>query len=109
MKTWNRIALVVLAILTWAPATSADPSNPAVEDVRQPPSAVTPEGEYNRGLRARLTSDWSGAEAAFRNALALRPDFPEAWSELGYALRNLGRYGDSLAAYDEALRRRPDF
>ena len=109
MSGLQQIALVVLAISLWVLPAFADPTNPAVEDVRQPPATETPEGEYNRGIRARITGDWAAAEASFRNALFLRADFPEAWSELGYALRNLGRYEDSLAAYDEALRRRPEF
>ena len=46
---------------------------------------------------------------ASSKAIALRATFPEAWNELGYALRNRGRYPDSLAAYEEALRLRPDF
>jgi superkiller protein 3 len=44
-----------------------------------------------------------------RAAVALRSAFPDAWNELGYALRNQGRYAESLAAHDEALRLRPDF
>jgi tetratricopeptide (TPR) repeat protein len=39
----------------------------------------------------------------------LRPSYAEAWNELGYALRNQGRYPDSLNAYDQALRLRPNF
>ena len=100
--------LVAAIVLSSAPAP-ADPSRPAVEDVRQPPSAVTPEGEYNRGIRARVASDWAEAETSFRSALLLRPGFAEAWSELGYALRKQGRYRDSLDAYGEALRLRPEF
>ena len=46
---------------------------------------------------------------AFSKAVELRPNFPEAWNELGYALRNQGRYEDSVRAYDEALRLRPRF
>lgn len=102
------IVLLVATVLSSASAL-ADPSRPALEDVRQPPAAMTPEGEYNRGIRARVASDWAAAEAAFRSALVLRPTFPEAWSELGYALRNQGRYQESLVAYDRALRLRPDF
>lgn len=45
----------------------------------------------------------------FRQAIALRPDFADAWTELGYALRHRGRYAESVAACDEALRLRPDF
>jgi tetratricopeptide (TPR) repeat protein len=56
-----------------------------------------------------VVRDWVAAEAAFRRALALRDDFADAWNELGYALRNQGRYTESLVAYDRALRLRPDF
>jgi tetratricopeptide (TPR) repeat protein len=87
----------------------ADPSSPAVEQRRQPPAAATADSEYNRGVRARLVTDWGAAADAFRRALALRPDFADAWNELGYALRHLGRYAESLQAYDQALRLRPDF
>ena len=103
------VIVAVLAIVAVPSPAPADPSRPAVEEIRQPPSVVTPEGEYNRGIRARIATDWAGAETAFRSALILRPAFPEAWSELGYALRHLGRYGESLRAYAEALRLRPDF
>jgi Flp pilus assembly protein TadD len=99
----------VLALLIAAPAALADPSSPAVEDRRQPPPSPSADSEYDRGVRARVARDWPAAEAAFRRALALRAAWPDAWNELGYALRHLGRYGESLAAYDEALRLRPDF
>jgi tetratricopeptide (TPR) repeat protein len=101
---------LVAAGLTLSPSAGlADPSGLAVEEVRQPSFAVTAESEYNRGVRARTSTDWTAAEDAFRKAIALRAAFPEAWNELGYALRNQGRYAESLDAYDEALRLRPDF
>ena len=90
-------------------ATPADPSSPAVEERRQPLPVADADGEYDRGVRARVAQDWPAAAAAFRRAVALRATFPEAWNELGFALRNQGRYAESLAAYDEALRQRPQF
>ena len=102
------LAVVLAAVL--APADGrADPSSPAVEQRRQPPPSTDAEREYDRGARARVAQDWQAAAVAFRRAVALRPAFPEAWNELGFALRNQGRYADSLAAYDEALRLRPSF
>jgi tetratricopeptide (TPR) repeat protein len=105
------VAVVVVgAILALAPArAAADPSSPAVEERRQSPAETTADTEYNRGVRARVVKDWVGAEAAFRQAIVQRPDFADAWNELGYALRNQGRYGESVDAYGEALRLRPDF
>jgi tetratricopeptide (TPR) repeat protein len=87
----------------------ADPSSPAVQERRQSAPVADAESEYNRGVRARVAKDWTAAVSAFRGALALRGDFPDAWNELGYALRNQGRYSESLDAYHEALRLRPDF
>ena len=104
------MALVVLALVTLTPPVArADPTSPAVEERRQPPATSGADSEYDRGIRARLVSDWGAAVNAFRGAIKLRPDFPDAWNELGFALRQQGRYGESLDAYHEALRLRPNF
>jgi tetratricopeptide (TPR) repeat protein len=101
------LAAVVSAV---APSHGfAEPSPPAVEPLRQPTAAPSAESEFNRGARARVAKDWPTAEKAFRSAIALRANYAEAWNELGYALRNQGRYADSVKAYDEALRLKPNF
>ncbi len=51
----------------------------------------------------------SDAEAAFRAALRLQPDFVEAHNNLGTALRVLNRLAEAEAAYREALRLKPDY
>jgi len=105
-------ALGLLAVASLAlgpPPSAADPGSPAVEERREPPAVASADSEYNRGIRARVVKDWKAAEAAFRSALTLRAAFPDAWNELGFALRNQGRYTEALQAYDEALRLRPDF
>ncbi len=88
---------------------TAEPSSPAVESRRQSPAETSAQSEYNRGVRARVSKDWPAAVGAFRHAVDLRPDYADAWNELGYALRNMGRYEESLDAYDVALRLRPKF
>lgn len=100
---------VVCVLGLTAPAGFADPSSPAVEERREPPAAPSADSAYDRGIRARIVKDWAAAESAFRRALALRAAFPDAWNELGYALRNQGRYAESVQAYQEALRLRPRF
>jgi len=75
----------------------------------QPAAVPSPEQEYNRGLSAKAAKNWSAAVASFQKAVSMKPAYPEAWNELGYALRNQGRYPESLQAYDEALRLRPNF
>src|SRR6266852_1432488 len=107
MKTIAALTLVAAAL---APATTlADPSSPAVEQRRQSPAEATAQSEYNRGVRARVARDWVTAITAFRQVVDASPDFADAWNELGYALRNQGRYADALDAYDRALQLRPDF
>ena len=101
---------VAAAVPALAPSAGvADPSTPAVEQRRQSPAEASAASEYDRGVRARVVKNWPAAENAFRRAIAFRPDFADAWNELGYALRNLGRYPESLDAYGEALRLRPEF
>ena len=96
--------------LTLTPsATLAEPSTPSADPVRQPPVTPSAESEYNRGVRARLAKDWPTAADAFRGAIKHQAAFPEAWNELGYALRNQERYAESIKAYDEALRLRPNY
>jgi tetratricopeptide (TPR) repeat protein len=109
METAIRRAILVAVVSALAAGPAgADPTD------RQPPptrqtAAPPAEQEYGRGLVARSAKDWPAAVGAFRKAVNLRPAYPEAWNELGYALRNQGRYADSLNAYDEALRLRPNF
>jgi tetratricopeptide (TPR) repeat protein len=108
-RTGALLLMVTLAVASAPGLTHADPSSPAVEQRRQPAGAADAEQEYDRGVRARVALDWVAAADAFRRAIALRPAFPDAWNELGFALRNQGRYPEALTAYDEALRQRPDF
>jgi tetratricopeptide (TPR) repeat protein len=99
----------VVTLGAYLSSAHADPSSPGVEERRQAPAALSSDGVYNQGIRARISKDWKAAENAFRAVISRRPDFPDAWNELGYALRNQARYGESLAAYEEALRLRPAF
>jgi Flp pilus assembly protein TadD len=104
------LSIVLVSACALAPVVAvAEPSSPAVEQRRQSPAEASAQTEFDRGVRARVAKDWVTAVAAFRHATQLRPDFPEAWNELGFALRNQGRYPDSLDAYDRALKLRPNF
>jgi len=108
--TARAVALTFMIAIALIPAAARpEPSSPAVEERRQSPALADADSEYNRGMRARVARDWTEAVIAFRQALALRSDFADAWNELGYAFRNQGRYPESLDAYHEALRLRPDF
>jgi predicted O-linked N-acetylglucosamine transferase (SPINDLY family) len=49
------------------------------------------------------------ARAAFEQALTHKPDFPEAFYNLGNAQRELGDLREAIAAYRNALRLQPDY
>ena len=109
METAIRRAILVGVVCALAAGPAgANPTDREPPPVR-PAAVPTAEQEYGRGITARTAKDWTAAVGAFRKAVNLRPAYPEAWNELGYALRNQGRYADSLNAYDEALRLRPNF
>ena len=57
----------------------------------------------NIGTVLRRRSEWAAAEAAYREALALRPDFMEAWYNLSLALMNQGRIPEGLLANSKAV------
>jgi Flp pilus assembly protein TadD len=108
MKIFALVIALAVALAATLPVF-ADPSQPSVSERRQAIEGITAQGEYTRGVRARVAQDWATAISAFGHATQLQPDFAEAWNELGYALRKQGRYADSLHAYDRALALRPDF
>jgi tetratricopeptide (TPR) repeat protein len=51
----------------------------------------------------KAQKSFAKAAQQFRTAVELVPNFHQAHSSLGYALRRTGQYEESLAAYDRAL------
>jgi len=47
--------------------------------------------------------------AAFKRAAELRPDWPAAQNNLGYAYGLLGKWKEAIAAHSEAIRLKPDY
>ena len=109
METGIRRVIVALAVCALAAGPAWADSTDRTAPPARPSATPSAEQEYGRGIAARGAKDWTAAVGAFRKAVTLRPAYPEAWNELGYALRNQGRYADSISAYDEALRLRPKF
>jgi len=64
---------------------------------------------FDQTLQAKAAKRYPDAIVSFRRAVESRPDYPEAWNELGFALRQTGKYDDALGAYDQALKLRPNF
>ncbi len=70
-----------------------------------------PDAAYPHYLRAKVASQRSDAPKAaahLREAVALRPDFAEAWSDLGDARKTLLDNAGALAAFERAVALAPD-
>src|SRR5262249_20928262 len=49
------------------------------------------------------------AVLSYERALALKPDFAEAHSNLGTALKDQGKLAEAIARYEQAIALKPDF
>jgi len=65
--------------------------------------------DKREGLQKKLNKTLEGAARNFEKATMNAPRMVQAYSELGFALRKLGRYEESLAAYDKALTIVPNY
>ena len=59
------------------------------------------------GLKSRLNKSLENAAADFNRAIKVEDKMYQAYSELGFCLRKLGRFDESLQAYDKALAIQP--
>ena len=69
--------------------------------------AERPEAHYDLGLVYAERHDTAKAEAAFRQALRLQPDFVPAYANLADMYRSLGRDDDAAKLIDEGLAAAP--
>jgi len=64
--------------------------------------------EHNHGYHLHLHHRMEEAEPFYQRAVALDPDFKEAWMNLGLVLLALGRPDEALSCQRQALRLDPD-
>ena len=73
------------------------------------PSISTPESYLELSLDRYQEKRYQEAIDACKSALALRPDYAEAWNNICASYNQLGRYDQAVAACEQALRFKPDF
>ena len=88
---------------------AGDDPVPEPKPTSSPSLAATAPRLTNEGLALSKAGDWKAAEDRYRAALRADRAIPEAWNGLGHALKMQARYDAALAAYDEALRLRPNY
>jgi len=65
--------------------------------------------EHNdRGVMLYYRRELAGAEAQFKKAIDLRPDFYEAYNNLGLAISDQGRREEAVAAFKKAVELSPE-
>ena len=73
-------------------------------DESRPQWAKRPDGWLVRGVAARALGKLTEAETSYRQAIALMPEYPEAWQNLGNLYAAVGRNDAALEAYGHALK-----
>lgn len=86
---------------------AAVPAAEAVFSGEMSPRARSSDEDYANGIDAFEAKDWPGVVAHMSRVVARRPHHDNAWARLGYALRKLKRYDESLVAYGKSLELNP--
>ncbi len=60
-------------------------------------------------LEKKIAKQYERAAKKFRSAIKQVPLLYQAHGSLGYALKQLGKFDEAMAAYNEALRLRPEY
>jgi tetratricopeptide (TPR) repeat protein len=64
---------------------------------------------YKVGYAASDAGKYQEAISDFKNAIALKPDYAEAYNMLGFCTRKLGNVDEAFTYYDKALELKPNF
>ena len=75
--------------------------------VAQPDRDARFESLLAEAHNAQARSDFRGAAASYRQAVAIRPDIAELWSNLGLMQHQAGEYSQAAEAFRTALRLNP--
>jgi tetratricopeptide (TPR) repeat protein len=63
---------------------------------------------FQQGVNLARQQNLEGAEAAFRRAIQLDPNFAEAYANLGSILANQNKLAESLPNFENAIRLKPN-
>ncbi|MDZ7965449.1 MAG: tetratricopeptide repeat-containing serine protease family protein [Nostoc sp. DedSLP03] len=78
------------------------------EVVKQAEITQKSEDFWNEGNDYFVKQKYKEAIASYDKAIAIKPDYHEAWYNRGNSLANLQRYSEAIASYDKAVAIKPD-
>ena len=85
------LALLTIALVFLTPAFAQPDSGPRLESL------------LAEARQAQARSDFGAAAGAYRQALAIRPDLAELWSNFGLMLHQSGEYSQAEKAFRKSL------
>jgi tetratricopeptide (TPR) repeat protein len=71
--------------------------------------AASQPGFWHDRYATTVEKSWAKAIERYQEAISAKPDFFEAYSDLGFAYRKTGDLDRALAAYDRALQINPEY
>lgn len=98
---------VTLAVIVTALALMGAGSS----SVSKKPASTQPHIKYfNQGVEAEKRGDWVQAASLYRKSLKAKTDYPDALSNLGFSLHQIGEsyHEKSIAVYKKALKLNPN-
>jgi tetratricopeptide (TPR) repeat protein len=63
---------------------------------------------YKKGVACKRSKKYASAISAYKQAVALNPDYAEAYRGMGMAYGDLKRYAESITAYRKSVALNPD-
>lgn len=75
----------------------------------QSETAQKAEDFFNQGNDYFVKQNYQQALVSYERAIAIKPDFAEAWTGRGIALEGLKRHSEALASHEKALAIKPDY
>ncbi len=69
----------------------------------------TAEQYFEEGSNFLMLGQLEEAVTSFDRAIAIKPEFAEAWDDRGIALCNLGRHEEAVTSFDRAIALKPEF
>ena len=64
---------------------------------------------YDKGAAAMSEQKWANAQKDFEKAVAIYPEYSQAWSDLGEVLREQSQPGEARAAFEHAIQVDPKY
>jgi cytochrome c-type biogenesis protein CcmH/NrfG len=107
-KIRRQVAIAVTIALMGAGIAAGTAWASGDSDKTQQTTAPAGGDDYAKAVKAVQAKDFTGALTLLKQVVAKDPGNADAWNYIGFADRQLGKFPESLAAYENALAIKPN-